>query len=235
MRIEWNGRLARRTAAALAAAAAAILTAQAPASAEPPVPADRPTFTAFLPNHTIAVGSAVKVATVWLSSNLVVDPVLTLDAGGLAPVATVEFPDFCTVNGSNATCPIDEDVRSVPLRLTPVPGVAPGTSGRISYQASASNIEPYGPVTALITAGTGTDLVNLLDTEIDEPAQPGERFSVPVPFYNAGDEEADGFDLIGVFTSGFRPDIPAGCQTRTDDSVQSDHRPLHRGRAGAAR
>src|SRR5687768_321774 len=83
MRMEWNGRLARRTAAALAVAAAAILTAQAPASAEPPVPADRPTFTAFLPNHTIAVGSAVKVATVWLSSNLVVDPVLTLDAGGL--------------------------------------------------------------------------------------------------------------------------------------------------------
>lgn len=137
-----DGRLAQRAAAALAAAAAAILTAQAPASAEPPVPADRPTFTGFLPNHTIAVGSAVKVATVWLSSNLVVDPVLTLDAGGLAPVATVEFPDFCTVNGSDATCPIDEDVRSVPLRLTPVPGVAPGTRGTISYQASAGNIEP---------------------------------------------------------------------------------------------
>lgn len=72
-------------------------------------------------------------------------------------------------------------------------------------------------MTALITAGAGTDLVNLLDTEVDEPAQPGERFSVPIPFYNAGDEEADGFDLIGVFISAFRPSIPAGCQTRTDD------------------
>ena len=125
-------------------------------------------------------------------------------------------PRLCTVNGSNATCPIDEDVRSVPLRLTPVPASRQEPEAGSVSRRSAMQHRAYPPVTALVTAGAGTDLVNLLDTEIDEPAQPGER-SRCRPFYDAGDKEADGFDLIGVSASGSRPDIPAGCQTRTDD------------------
>jgi LPXTG-motif cell wall-anchored protein len=133
---------------------------------------------------------------------------------GLADVATVDFPDSCEVTGAEAVCDVS-GARFVELRLTPVDGAAEGDRGTITYEASASNIDPTGEATATVTIGAGTDLVNLLATEISDETRPGQEFTVPVRVYNAGDEAADGFDLVGVFTDGLRPVPTDGCEIGT--------------------
>ena len=133
-------------------------------------------------------------------------------------MATVEFPDFCTVNGSNATCPIDEDVRSVPLRLTPVPGVAPGTRGRISPDIDESdnagaffltNVENAFDVAATGGSASGVvgqtvqvsfGLVNRAVGTVDsryDGVFPGIAFSVPDGTEAVGVDEFCGIPVYG--------------------------------------
>jgi hypothetical protein len=122
---------------------------------------------------------------------------LTVDASGLAGVATVTWPQQCTHTGTTGTCTIDhvddlESPQSVPsylgLGLTAAAGAKDGAQGSISFKATAPGLSPTD-TTADISVGDGTDMVIRQLTPVDH-AKVGSTVPARIAWANTGNATA---------------------------------------------
>lgn len=141
-----------------------------------------------------AVGAGGSVIAPAVQGHLLENARLSIDVADLKGVATAEFSDECTVQGTVATCglPDDDDLWvTIPVFLKGT--AAAGASGGITFTLTADNLAAQ-TTKAKIALADGVDFVFVGGAE-PTTAEPGDTFDTPAAFFNNGTETAHGAQL----------------------------------------